>query len=174
MLQLSHLITTNSIQTFIVKCNYSLIMDNQDIDVIRLEEYDTKDVRDQHTNGLLTVVWRDWDNLIKIPQMVYVSSVNPGEIKGPHLHTKRNSYFLCIHGEVVFIIQKKSGEYQEINVKAETPTLIFIPKNVPSAHINISNGVSRVLTLADLSWKPNDNETKNILFNDYDWDKWKK
>jgi len=29
------------------------------------------------------------------------------------------------------------------------------------------------LTLADVSWKPNDNEMKNITFNDYDWKKWK-
>ena len=32
------------------------------------------------------------------PKMVYVSHVNPHEIKGPHLHTKRDSYFVCIRG----------------------------------------------------------------------------
>jgi dTDP-4-dehydrorhamnose 3,5-epimerase len=106
--------------------------------------------------------------------MVYVSSVNPGEIKGPHIHTKRNSYFVCIHGEVIFIIQKKSGEYQEIRVNADKPVLIVIPKNVPTAHINVSNGVSRILALADISWKSNDGEMKNVLFNDYDWNKWEK
>jgi dTDP-4-dehydrorhamnose 3,5-epimerase len=81
---------------------------------------------------------------------------------------------LCIHGEVIFVIQKKSGEYQEIRVKDETPVLIFIPKNVPVAHINVSDTVSRVLTLADISWRPNDNEMKNVSFDDYDWKKWKK
>ena len=100
--------------------------------------------------------------------------MSPGEIKGPHIHTKRNSYFVCIHGEVVFIIQKKSGEYQEVHAKAETPVLVFIPKNVPTAHINTSNSVSRVLALADVSWKPNDNEMKNITFDDYNWKKWKR
>ena len=142
---------------------------------IDLEVHKTKDIQDEHVNGELTVVWRDWDGIVKNePKMIYVSSVNPGERKGPHTHTKRNSYFVCIHGEIVFIIQKKSGEYQEVRVKAETPVLVFIPKNVPTAHINISDSISRVLTLADVSWKPNDNEMKNILFNDYDWDKWKK
>ena len=106
--------------------------------------------------------------------MIYITSVNPGEIKGPHLHTKRNSYFLCIHGEVIFVIQKKSGEYEEIRTNADRPVLIVIPKNVPAAHINVNDGVSRILTLADLSWKPNDGEMNNISFNDYDWDKWKK
>ena len=86
---------------------------------------------------------------------------------------KRNSYFTCIHGEVIFIIKKKSGQYQEIRAKAETPVLIFIPKNVPVAHVNTSNSVSRVLTLTDVSWKPNDDEMKNITFDDYNWKKWK-
>ena len=106
--------------------------------------------------------------------MIYFTSVNPGEIKGPHLHTKRNSCFVCIHGEVVFVIQKKSGEYEEIHTTADRPVLVIIPKNVSAAHINVSDDVSRVLTLADLSWKPNDNEMQNISFNDYDWNKWKK
>ena len=74
--------------------------------IIELEKHATKDIRDSHINGDLTVIWRDWDNIIKkMPKMVYVSSVNPGEIKGPHLHKNRTSYFSCIHGKVVFIIQ---------------------------------------------------------------------
>ena len=150
-------------------------MNNEYFKLIDLEKHETTDNRDQHVNGSLTVVWRDWDDIIKDElKMIYVTSVNPGEIKGPHLHTKRNSYFVCIHGEVIFVIQKKSGEYEEIRTNADRPVLIVIPKNVLAAHINVNDGVSRVLTLADLSWKPNNDEMKNISFNDYDWDKWKK
>ena len=150
-------------------------MDNEYFKIIDLEKHETRDNQDQHVNGSLTVVWRDWDNIIKDElKMIYVTSVKPSEIKGPHLHTKRNSYFVCIHGEVVFVIQKKSGEYEEICTNADKPVVIVIPKNVPVAHINVNDGVSRVLTLADLSWKPNDDEMKNISFDDYDWKKWKK
>ena len=46
---------------------------------INLEKHETKNTVDQHVNGSLTVIWRDWDNIIKHePKMVYVSSVNPG------------------------------------------------------------------------------------------------
>jgi dTDP-4-dehydrorhamnose 3,5-epimerase len=38
----------------------------------------------------------------------------------------------------------------------------------------LSKDVSRVLALADIAWKPNDNEMKNVTFDDYDWSKWKK
>jgi len=148
-------------------------MIKEDISFMKLEKYPTKDVIDNHVNGSLIVVWRDYDNIIKNqPKMVYVSSVNPGEIKGPHLHTKRNSYFVCIHGKVIFIIKDQNGNYDEIESSEENPNLVFVPKNFPSAHINISNKVSRVLTLADLAWRQNDIEMKNVSFDDYNWKKW--
>ncbi len=139
---------------------------------IKLEKHDTKDIVDQDINGSLTVVWRDWDNIIDSPKMVYVSSVNPGEIKGPHLHTKRNSFFTCIHGKVVFILKTGKNEFIEIESTAENPVMIKVPKNIPSAHINTDTDISRVLALADMAWKPGDNEMKNVTFDNYDWNKW--
>jgi len=62
----------------------------------------------------------------------------------------------------------------EIISDAKKPSMVHIPKNIPSAHVNLSNDISTVLTLADLAWKPNDNEMLNISFDDYDWSKWKK
>ena len=45
--------------------------------VIELEKHLTKDIDDSHTNGELTVVWRDWDNIIKkIPKMVFFRIFN--------------------------------------------------------------------------------------------------
>ena len=85
-------------------------MENEPIKSMKLEVHQTKDVNDQHVNGKLTVVWRDWDDFIEYnPKMVYISSVNPGEKKGPHLHTIRDSYFVCIRGKVVFRSLRNAG-----------------------------------------------------------------
>ena len=150
-------------------------MKNDTIRSMKLEKHETKDIVDQHVNGSLTVIWRDWDQVLEIsPKMVYVSSVNPGEVKGPHLHTKRDSYFVCIRGKVVFVAKDLSGKYHEIESSEYEPVLVQIPKNHPSAHINITDQVSTVLTLANPAWRPNDNEMKNVSFDDYDWSKWKK
>lgn len=147
-------------------------MDKEDY-IIKLEQHDTKDIVDNHTNGSLTVIWRDYDKFLEHhPKMVYVSSVKSGEIKGPHIHTKRNSYFSCIQGSVIFIIKNSDGTYTEVESNSENGVMVFVPKNFPSAHINISDGISRVLALADISWKSNDNEMKNTNFDDYDWKKW--
>ena len=143
--------------------------------VIDLEVHKTKDIQDEHVNGELTVVWRDWDKIIKNePKMIYVSSVDIGETKGPHIHTKRNSYFVCIEGKVIFILKNENGEYIEIESSHEKPVMVFVPKNIASSHVNISNNTSRVLALADVAWKPNDNEMINTSFDDYDWSKWNK
>ena len=144
-------------------------------EIIKLEKHDTKDIHDQHQNGSLTVVWRDWDKiLINDPKMVYLSSVNPGEVKGPHLHKKRISYFTCLHGKVVFVLKKRDNSFVEIESSSENPILLKIPSGMPSAHINISDNVSRILVLADVAWKPNDNEMDNVTFDNYNWKKWNK
>ena len=149
-------------------------MDSKDFS-IKLDIHDTKDIKDKHVNGSLTVVWRDYDKILKnSPKMVYVSSVDPGEVKGPHLHTKRNSYFVCIEGKVIFIIKNSNGEFIEIESNSKNGMMIFVPKNIPSAHINLSDKTSRVLALADIAWRENDNEMENVKFENYDWEKWKR
>jgi dTDP-4-dehydrorhamnose 3,5-epimerase-like enzyme len=139
----------------------------------RLEKHETKNTLDQHVNGSLTVIWRDWDAKFNIvPKMIYATSVNPGEVKGPHLHTKRDSYFVCIRGKVLFVIRDLKEKYHEIESSEDNPVLIQVPKNYASAHINLSNEISTVLTIANLAWRPNDQEMKNISFTNYDWKKW--
>ena len=79
-------------------------MNEKEISIIELEVHKTKDVSDNHINGELTVIWRDWDKKINEPQMIYLNSVNPGEIKGPHIHKKRTSNFFCLQGKMVIVI----------------------------------------------------------------------
>jgi len=150
-------------------------MKNDTIRSIKLEKHETKDVKDQHINGSLTVIWRDWDKILELsPKMVYISSVNPGEVKGPHLHLKRDSYFVCIRGKVVFVAKDLSGKYHEIESSEDEPVLVQVPKDHPSAHINTTDHVSTIITITNLAWRPNDNEMINVSFDDYDWNKWKK
>ena len=150
-------------------------MESEDFSVWELERHQTTDIHDSRVNGDLTVIWRDWDKIIKNhPKMVYVNSINPGEVKGPHLHKNRTSYFYCIHGNVVFVIQDKDGNIHEIETDPEKPVLVSVPNGIASAFVNPTNNTVRVLVLADISWKPNDNEMINVSFNNYDFKKWKR
>ena len=144
-----------------------------DFEIIQLEKHDTRDVNDSHVNGELTVIWRDWDGIINAPKMVYVNSINPKQVKGPHLHENRTTYFYCIDGKIVLIIQDKKGDFHEIEADSEKPILVSVSNGIAAAIVNPSNNIAKVLVLADIAWKPNDNEMKNIKFEDYDWNKWK-
>jgi len=149
-------------------------MINDKIQSFELETHDTKDLFDQHTNGILRVVWRDWDDKLGLdPKMIYISSIFPGQIKGPHLHKLRNSFFLCIKGKVLFIAKENNSNYIEIESSESHPVLVKVPKGIPSAHINLTNETSTILSLANISWRPNNNEMENLSFDDYDWSKWK-
>ena len=144
-----------------------------DFEIIQLEKHDTRDVNDSHVNGELAVIWRDWDEIINAPKMVYVNSINPKQVKGPHLHENRTTYFYCIDGKIVLIIQDKKGDFHEIEADSEKPILVSVSNGIAAAIVNPSNNIAKVLVLADIAWKPNDNEMKNIKFEDYDWNKWK-
>lgn len=44
----------------------------EEIEFINLEKHDTKDISDKRINGSLTVIYRDYDEIIKNqPKMVY-------------------------------------------------------------------------------------------------------
>tara|TARA_Y100000996_G_C22476321_1_gene624286 strand:- start:548 stop:997 length:450 start_codon:yes stop_codon:yes gene_type:complete len=149
-------------------------MNEKEISIIDLEVHKTKDVLDNHINGELTVIWRDWDKKINEPQMIYLNSVNPGEIKGPHIHKKRTSSFFCLQGKMVIIIQEKNGEFKEIEADSKDQKLVSVPEGIPAAIINPTNQITKILVIADISWKPDDNEMMNYTYDNYDWNKWKK
>ena len=149
-------------------------MKAEDFSVFQLESHETKDVLDSHINGGLTVIWRNWDKIINNPEMIYVNTVNPGEIKGPHIHKKRTSYFFCIQGEMIIVIKDKNGKYHEIEANSGSSKLVSVSNGISAAIINPSNNISKILVMADIAWKPNDNEMENIKFDDYNLNKWKK
>ncbi len=134
-------------------------MDSDEITFTKLEKHITRDINDKHENGSLTVVWRDWDKILPIiPKMVYVSSINPGEIKGPHIHKNRTTYFSCIHGNVVLVIQDQKGKFHEIKIDSEKPVLITVPNGIAAAIVNPST---------------KNNEMINVDFSAYSFKKWK-
>ena len=149
-------------------------MEKEDFTVFELETHETKDILDDHKNGELTVIWRNWDEIINEPNMIYLNSVNPGERKGPHIHKNRTSYFFCLQGKMIIVIKDKNGNYHEIEADSETSKLVAVSNGLAAAIINPSKNISKILVMADVAWKPNDNEMENVTFDDYDWNKWKK
>ena len=148
-------------------------MEKDDFVVFELENHETKDISDSHVNGKLTVIWRNWDKIIKSPEMIYLNLVNPGEVKGPHIHKNRTSYFYCLQGKMIIVVKDKIGKYHEIEADSKNSKLISVSNGIGAAIINPTNNISKILVMADIAWKPNDNEMENVKFKNYDFNKWK-
>jgi len=87
------------------------------------------------------------------------------------MHKNRTSYFFCIQGEMIIVIKDKNGKYNEIEANSGSSKLVLVSNGVSAAIINPSNKISKILVMADVAWKPNDNEMINVKFEDYDFKK---
>ena len=101
--------------------------------------------------------------------MVYINSINPGEKKGPHIHKKRTTYFSCIYGNITLVVKESDGKLHEVTLDSKKPELACIPNGTAAALVNTTDYIAKVLVLADIAWKPNDNEMENVSFEEYDW-----
>jgi dTDP-4-dehydrorhamnose 3,5-epimerase len=70
------------------------------------------------------------------------------------------------------VIQDNNGKFHEIKADSEKPVLITVPNGIAAAIVNPTTKIAKVLVLADIAWRPNDNEMKDVLFDDYDWKKY--
>ena len=75
--------------------------------------------------------------------------------------------------KLFLLFKTKIGNFEEIEVDSEKPVLICVPNGIASAHVNVGKEQARILVLADIAWRPNDNEMINVEFSDYDFNKWK-
>ena len=57
--------------------------------------------------------------------------------------------------------------------KAVLKSASVVPNGIAAAIVNPSTKIAKVLVLADIAWKPNDNEMINVDFSDYSFKKWK-
>jgi dTDP-4-dehydrorhamnose 3,5-epimerase len=108
-------------------------------------------------NGAVLPVWNSaYDNYR--PEQVYVTTILPGGVKGPHLHLKRAGAFCAIKGEVL-IVTRRSGEYQEAACGERNGyKLVHVEPGVPCALYNIGDCESFVLNLPSPPWKADDQD----------------
>ena len=141
--------------------------------IIDLENFQTKNTKTQEVNGRFIPIYKDYQKIYNIlPEFIYMSACNIGEVKGPHLHKERCAYFTCVKGDVVFIT-KEDNVYCEAIVSAiEAPKTIYVPPNIPCAHINIGIEEAIIINICAPAWKPDCQDNFNVEFEDYNWKKW--
>lgn len=61
---------------------------------------------------------------------VYASCILAGNVKGPHLHKKRECRLVCIKGEVELIVREE-GEYRRYILSGSNPNMVTIKAGNP-------------------------------------------
>lgn len=123
-------------------------------------------------NGFLVPLYNVHEKFFsagKEPQQVYLTSVLPGMIKGPHLHFIRTGYFTCIKGNVRVVL-KTGNEYQVFySGEDHQYTSIEVPTGVPAAVQCLGDQEAYMLNMPNPAWTPDMNDEHPADFSDFDF-----
>lgn len=121
-------------------------------------------------NGYLVPIYNIHENFQepgKEPQQVYLTVVNKGAVKGPHLHFIRMGFFTCIKGNVKIVI-KEDDVYKEYFSGEDYNYLsVIVPPGVPAVVYNIGNEEAFLLNMPSPAWTPEMNDEHTADFSDF-------
>lgn len=128
----------------------------------------------KNKNGFLVPIYNVHDDFFKPskePQQVYLTVIDPGAIKGPHLHFIRTGCFTCIKGNARFILKTPNG-YQVFHSGENHDYLsVEVPAGVPAALQNMGGEDAYVLNMPNPAWTPTMNDEHTADFSDFDFSK---
>jgi dTDP-4-dehydrorhamnose 3,5-epimerase len=127
---------------------------------------------DKEPNGYLVPLYNVHDGFFekgKEPQQVYLTTVLPGKIKGPHLHFIRTGAFTCIKGNVRVVLKLDTGYKTVYSGEEHDYLTIIIPTGVPAALQCLGDTEAMVLNMPSPAWTPTMNDEHTASFDDYDF-----
>lgn len=113
-------------------------------------------------NGEVVPIWHI-DQGPPISQ-VYLTTVFPWCVKGPHLHKIRRGLFCCVYGSVL-IVTRVEGKYTTHSLKRGDPAL-EVPPGVPAAVYNPNGYEALVLNMPEPPWREEERDEWPVE----DWD----
>lgn len=124
-------------------------------------------------NGYLVPIYNIHDNFYPNgiePKQVYLTAIDKGCIKGPHLHYIRTGCFTCINGNVAIVLKTDIG-YQIFKSGEDFDYLsVQIPAGIPAAIKNLSDRTALVINTPYPAWTPEMNDEHTADFSDFDFD----
>jgi dTDP-4-dehydrorhamnose 3,5-epimerase len=128
---------------------------------------------DGEANGFLVPIYNINDGFFapgKEPQQVYMTTVLPGKVKGPHLHFIRTGFFTCIKGNVRIVL-KVDGDYHVIySGEDHNYASVEVPRGVPAAVQCLGDEEAYMLNMPNPAWTPDMEDEHTADFGDFDFD----
>jgi dTDP-4-dehydrorhamnose 3,5-epimerase len=131
--------------------------------------------KDEHgdVNGFLVPIYNIHDKFFapgKEPQQVYMTTILPGTIKGPHLHFIRTGFFTCIKGNVRVVLKTDEGYQTVFSGEDYEYQSIEVPTGIAAAVQCLGDEEAYLLNMPNPAWTPDMNDEHTADFSDFDFD----
>lgn len=126
------------------------------------------------TNGFLVPIYNIHDGFFadgKEPQQVYLTTILPGTIKGPHLHFVRTGFFTCIKGNVRVVLKTDEGYQEFFSGEDHEFMSVEVPTGVPAAVQCVGDEEAYLLNMPNPAWTPDMNDEHSADFGGFDFGK---
>lgn len=137
------------------------------------KKYVTK-TEEGDVNGFLVPLYNIHEKFFatgKEPQQVYMTTIQPGKIKGPHLHFIRTGFFTCIKGNVRVVL-KVDNEYQTFYSGEDYDyRSVEVPTGIPAAIQCLGEEEAFMLNMPNPAWTADMNDENSADFSDFDFSK---
>lgn len=120
-----------------------------------LQSIKTKDSGGNY-NGFVLPIWNAAYDDYR-PEQAYITAIEPGCVKGPHLHMKRRGAFTVIRG-IVKIVTRVNGEYTEHHCSWMDPKTVYVEPGTPAALYSLDDETALVLNMPTPPWKADDQD----------------
>ena len=109
-------------------------------------------------NGFVLPIFNANEKFVtECPKQIYLTTIMPYEVKGPHLHNKRDGLFTCIKGNIK-IVTKIDNKYAELfSGQNANYASVIVPRGVECTLINIGDEDAYVLNMPSEPYDPSDN-----------------
>ena len=112
---------------------------------------------DGKANGVVLPIWRA-DSGETIAQ-VYLTTIEPGTVKGPHLHMRRCGRFTCIKGDIEVTVRLEDGTYATyFSGEKHGYATVFVAPGLPARLRCLSDTPAMVLNMPTPAWSKEDQD----------------
>jgi dTDP-4-dehydrorhamnose 3,5-epimerase len=130
--------------------------------------------KDEHgdVNGFLVPLYNIHDKFFapgKEPQQVYMTTILPGTIKGPHLHFIRTGFFTCIKGNVRVVLKTDEGYEVFFSGEDYEYKSVEVPTGIAAAVQCLGDEEAYLLNMPNPAWTPDMNDEHSADFSDFDF-----
>src|SRR4051794_2589594 len=124
------------------------------------KKFTTRD-DDGEVNGFLVPIYNIHDGFFvdgKHPQQVYITTILPGKLKGPHMHMIRTGFFTCIKGNVRVVVKLEDGYKEFFSGEEYQFRSIEVPTGIPAVVQCLGDEEAYLLNMPNPAWTPDMND----------------